>query len=412
MQDKEAAIPETEGITRRQRLTLLIVAVAGHGLKHVFNSAFFILLPEIKMGLGLSNTQVGALSTFRGIAGGLANVPAGFVGDRYGARRAEILGLSIILVSVFAFALGMATTFWMAVVASSLFSIAITFWHPAAISSLSREFASRRGFAIALHGTGGSVGETLGPLLVGAFIGLIGWRVVLQMGIIPGLVFGLAIWVLLRTVPTGRSSESSMAEYLSSVVSLLRNRRLVLVLLFASGYVGGQSTVLSFLPIYLDENLRASSVTIGAYLSLAQVGGIVSQPLMGYTSDRLGRKLILAPSLAMLGLCFIGLMIAPAGWVFGLVVLVMGAFLFPLIAILLAAAMDLVESGAQAATVSLVFGSAIVVSAFAPALGGVLADSLGTEAAFIFGAGLVLATSLLSAITRWQPRAAASANPG
>jgi predicted MFS family arabinose efflux permease len=378
----------------------------------VFNSAFFILLPEIKLGLGLSNTQIGVLSTFRGIAGGLANVPAGFMGDRFGARRAEILGLSIALVSVFAFALGMATTFWMAVVAASLFSIAITFWHPSAISSLSREFASRRGFAIALHGTGGSVGETLGPLLVGALIGLIGWRGVLQMGLIPGLLFGLAIWALLRTVPNGKSSESSVAEYLGSVVGLLRNRRLLLVLLFAAGFVGGQSTVLTFLPIYLDENLRASSVTIGVYLALAQVGGIVSQPLMGYASDRLGRKLILAPSLAMLGLSFIGLIIAPAGWVFGLVVLGMGAFLFPLMSILLASAMDLVATGAQATTVSLVFGSAIVVSAFAPALAGVLADSIGTEAAFIFGAGLVLATSLLSAVTRWQPQAAAPSSPG
>ena len=94
LENREAAIPQAEGITGRQRLTLLIVTVAGHGLKHVFNSAFFILLPEIKMGLGLSNTQVGALSTFRGIAGGLANVPAGFMGDRFGARRAEILGFS------------------------------------------------------------------------------------------------------------------------------------------------------------------------------------------------------------------------------------------------------------------------------------------------------------------------------
>ena len=194
-------------------------------------------------------------------------------------------------------------------------------------------------------------------------------------------------------------------EYLSSVSALLRNGKLLLVLIFAAGFVGGQSTILTFLPIYLDEDLGASSVTIGLYLSLAQVGGIVSQPLIGFASDRFGRKLILAPSLAMLGLTFIGLGIAPSGWMFGMVVLAMGAFLFPLMSILLASAMDLVEVGAQAITVSLVFGSAVVVSAFAPALAGVLADSVGTEAAFMFGAGLVLSTSLLSVVTRWQPRA-------
>jgi FSR family fosmidomycin resistance protein-like MFS transporter len=402
MQDKEIVIQKIEGITKRQRLTLLIVAVAGHGLKHMFNAAFFILLPEIKAGLGLSNTQVGTLSTFRGIAGGLANIPAGFTGDRFGARRAEILGGSIILVSVFAFALGLATNFWMVVIAASLFSVAITFWHPAAISSLSREFATRRGFAIALHGTGGSVGETLGPILVGALIGVIGWRLVLQGSLVPGLLFGLMIWTFLRTIPAGKSSGSSISGYLGSVAALLRNGRLLLLLIFAAGFVGGQSTVLTFLPIYLDENLGASSVTIGLYLSLAQVGGIVSQPLLGLASDRLGRKFILSPSLAILGLSFIGLSIAPSGWMFGLVVLVMGGFLFPLMSIILAAAMDLVALGAQATTVSLVFGAAVAVSAFAPALAGVLADSIGTEAAFMFGAGLVLSTSLLSAVTRWH----------
>jgi len=404
-QDRESASPEVEGVTNGQRLTLLIVAVAGHGLKHIFNAAFFILLPEIKAGLGLSNTQIGTLSTFRGIAGGLANVPAGFAGDRFAKWRAEILGGSIIVVSIFAVMLGLATNFWMAVVAASLFSVAISFWHPVAIASLSREFASRRGFAISLHGTGGSVGETLGPLLVGSLLGILSWRLVLQGSVIPGLVFGIAIWAFLRAIPTGKSSGASMAEYLGSVSALLRNGKLILVLIFAAGFAGGQSTILTFLPIYLDEDLGASSVTIGLYLSLAQVGGIVSQPLIGFASDRLGRKPILTPSLAMLGLSFIGLSIAPSGWMFGVVVLVMGAFLFPLMSILLASAMDLVEVGAQATTVSLVFGAAVVVSAFAPALAGVLADSAGTEAAFMFGAVLVLSVSLLSVVTRWQPRA-------
>ena len=196
-----------------------------------------------------------------------------------------------------------------------------------------------------------------------------------------------------------------MMGYLGSVSALLRNGKLLLVLIFAAGFAGGQSTILTFLPIYLDEDLGASSVTIGLYLSLAQVGGIVSQPLIGFASDRLGRKLILAPSLAMLGLSFVGLSIVPSGWLFGLVVLAMGAFLFPLMSILLASAMDLVEVGAQATTVSLVFGSAVVVSAFAPAIAGMLADSADTEAAFLFGAGLVLSASLLSAVTRWKPKA-------
>ena len=181
---------------------------------------------------------------------------------------------------------------------------------------------------------------------------------------------------------------------------------MLLVLVFAAGFTGGQSTILTFLPVYLDEQLGATSITIGLYLSMAQVGGIVSQPLMGYASDRLGRKAILSPSLTALGLSFIGLAVMPAGWILALNILFMGAFLFPLMAILLASAMDLVDPGAQATTVSLVFGASIVVSALAPSLAGLISDALGIEWAFLFGATITLAASLLSFITNWtiQPK--------
>jgi MFS family permease len=394
---------ESVVITSRQRFTLLAIAVAGHAFKHMLNAAFFVLLPQIKVGLGLSNIQVGTMSTIRGVVGGLANIPAGFAGDRWSSRRAEILGLSIVLVSLFALMLGRADSFWMAVVASSLFSAAITFWHPSAIPSIAREFASRRGFAIALHGTGGSIGETLGPVIAGTLAGFLGWRLVFQGSLIPGLLFGSAIWLVLRSIPANGRSDSGLNGYLGSVSALLRNGRLLLVLAFAAGFTGGTSTVLTFLPIYLDEELGASSAMVGVYLALAQVGGIVSQPLMGYASDRLGRKAVLSPSGAILGVTFMGLGVVPAGWLFGITVAVMGAFLFPLMSLFLASAMDLVETGTQATTVSLVFGSAIVVSAFAPAIAGILADSFRIEAVFYFSSGIALATSFLSAITLWHP---------
>ena len=155
-------------------------------------------------------------------------------------------------------------------------------------------------------------------------------------------------------------------------------------MIFAGGFVGGQSTVLTFLPIYLDEQMNATTVTIGMYLALAQVGGIASQPIMGFASDKFGRKLILTPSLGLLGLCFVAIGMVQSGLVLGLIVLMMGAFLFPLMAILLAAALDLVGGETQATTVSLVFGSATVVSSFA--------------------AALVLFTATLAGLTNWQSK--------
>ncbi len=402
METTSTPIPAA-AITPRQRLTLLLVTVAGHALKHLFNSAFFVLLPEIKAGLALSNVQVGTLSTFRNIAGGMANLPAGFVGDRFSRQRATVLSLSIIGIGAFYLLLGLATSYWAAVVAAALMIVSLSFWHPTAISSLSRQYASRRGFAIALHGTGGSVGEALGPVVAGGLLGFLAWRTVMQGSAMPAFVVGVGIWLVLRTVPAEAQGIMSVRDYLRSIAQLLKKRRLLLILLFAGGFGGGQSVVMTFLPIYLREDLGVSSAALGVYLALAQIAGIGSQPIMGHLSDRFGRKAVLVPSLTVLGLSILSLYLLPEGWPFAVAILIMGAFLFSLMSILLASASDLVAGNVQATSVSLVFGSAVVVSALAPYVGGLLADSFQVKATFLWAAGIVLTTAFLASVTRWQP---------
>jgi MFS family permease len=397
---KDVAYPHT--LTPRQRMILLVVAVGGHGVKHLFNAAFFVLIPEIKVTLGLTNIQVGTLSTVRNIAGGLSNLPAGFVADRFSHARAYTLAAAVIFTGVCAMGLGLVTSYTAAMIASALMVIAITFWHPAAIASLAQHFADRRGFAIGLHGTGGSIGEALGPIIVGSLLVITVWQVILQVSVVPALLIGAIIWLLLNRIPTTKATAYGVGTYLKSMGRLLRNRRLLMVFLFSGGFGGGQSVVLTFLPIYLREDLGFSSVSLGLYLSLVQVAGIGSQPVLGHLSDRLGRKAVLAPGLAILGLSFVGLSLAPAGWPFILVVLVTGVFLFPLMAILLAAASDLVERDVQATTVSMVFGSAVVVSGLSPAVAGLLADAYGVPATFLWAAAILLVTAIIAATGRWQ----------
>ncbi|MCZ6614921.1 MAG: MFS transporter, partial [Chloroflexi bacterium] len=143
------------------------VLTLGHGVKHMFNAGFFIVLPELKSALGLSNSAVGTLSTFRGMGNGLGNFPAGYLADRYSDHWRAILGVSILAVGVFHFLLGSVSAFWLLVLMAALSSVAISFWHPPAITALSQKFAHRRGFALSVHGTGGSVGEALGPITAG-----------------------------------------------------------------------------------------------------------------------------------------------------------------------------------------------------------------------------------------------------
>jgi MFS family permease len=386
----------------RQRWLLLSTTVVGHAIKHFFAAGLFLIIPELKASLDLSNAQIGVLSTARNLAGGVANIPAGFVADRWPARRAEVLGLSLLGIGVFAFLLGGSTNYLVAITSAALLAAAISFWHPAAIGAISHLFLRRRGLAIALHGTGGSVGEALGPLVTGLLLGAFAWTVLLQASLIPAALCGIGVWLVLRTVPASGSSSFELRPYLAGVGRLLTNRRLLLVLLFAGGFAGGQSVVQTFLPVYLRETLGVAPATVGFYLALAQVVGIGSQPLMGWLSDRWGRKAVLVPALLVLGAAYGALAVVPAGGAFLAVIAVMGAFMYSLMAIFLAAAIDLVEGGVQATTVALVFGIATAVAGVAPGIAGVIADLAGPITTFLFAGGLVLFVGVVAAFTRWR----------
>ncbi|MCS6800737.1 MAG: MFS transporter [Chloroflexota bacterium] len=385
-----------------RRWLVLSTTVLGHAIKHFFAAGLFVIIPELKAGLDLSNAQVGALSTARNLAGGLANLPAGFIADRWPERRAETLGVSLAAIGVFAFLLGRSDTYLAAVANAAFLAAAISFWHPAAIGAISSLFARQRGLAIALHGTGGSIGEALGPLITGLLLAAFSWAVLLQASLLPAALFGLLIWLLLRTAPGTAVSPFGLRRYLAGVGQLVADRRLMLVLLFAGGFAGGQSVVQTFLPVYLRESVGVSPATIGVYLALAQVVGIGSQPLMGWFSDRWGRKVVLVPALMVLGAAYSALAVVSPGVSFLLVIALMGAFMYSLMAIFLASAIDLVQGSVQATTVALVFGIATAVAGIAPGIAGVLADLAGPIAPFLFAGGLVLAVGIVAAVTQWR----------
>ena len=166
---------------RRGRNQLAATVVVGHAVKHIYNSALqSILFPEIKIGLGLSGTQLGTLAFSRQATSWVTTVFAGFLGDRFADRASLMLGISLLMTGVSYYLLGIADN----VVSENLIFIAVlaimlligvgpSLYHPPAIGALSRRFPDRRGFAISLHGTGGSVGEVAGPLLAGVV--LLGW---------------------------------------------------------------------------------------------------------------------------------------------------------------------------------------------------------------------------------------------
>jgi FSR family fosmidomycin resistance protein-like MFS transporter len=390
--------------TERSRFAATIVI--GHAVKHTIASGLSsVLIPEIKLALGLSATQVGSLGTVQQFTGWAATMGSGYLGDRFTNRTNVMLALSLAFTSLALLILGFADGYLVLLLGMLFMGFGPSMFHPPAIGALSRRFADRRSFAISLHGTGGSIGEMLGPLLAAGLLAFMLWRGVLVTEFALGAVTALLLWRLLRErqVAQGEQTHAAFGDYLRSFGALLRHRILLLIFLVTALRGVGQATNTIFLPIYLREDLDYSAGLVGLYIALSQFAGIGSQPLMGYLADRVGHKAVILPSLVLFAVLLALIPLANGKIELAVIILTLGLFVFSMQSILTSAAVEQAGEGLHSTITSLVYASTFVGS-LSPTIAGVLADSYGLASTFYFSCALVGAAAVVMALTRLPRR--------
>ena len=397
-QPLEAQHVDSELVRGRNKVAGTIVVA--HSVKHIYNSGqSSLIMPEIKIGLGLNRAQFGSLATASAIAWWSSTMIAGYLGDRFSNRAGLMLTISLSLMGGSLFLAGFAPSYAVMLVVMFFAGIGPSMFHPPAIGELSRRFPDRRGFAVSLHGMAANVGEVLGPPIVAAFLTFMFWRDLLKASLVPALMAALAVWLLMpsrKSKPDAATDVTSMRGYFLSLFRLLQNRILLLLIVSTALRSIGEGGVGGFLSLYLREDLGYSVTTVAIYLSVAQIAGIVSQPAMGYLSDRVGRKPVLVAGTTLVMLSAFALSVARPGVQLFLAVLVRGAFSFSLHHIFVAAALDAARGVAQSTVVSLIYGAGFL-GTFSPYIAGLISDRYGIHSAFVYaGVVLVLPTVLLA----------------
>ena len=409
---------------RRGRNRLAITVVLGHAIKHMYNSGLqSVLLAVMKDDLGLTATQFGLLSTSGRVTSGATTMVAGYLGDRFANRSGVMLMISLSMMGISYFLLGSAPNYWLMFAAMLLVGIGPSLYHSPAIAALSRKFPDKRSFAISWHGTGGSIGEFFGPIITGGLVSGVyfvafEWNEVLKISVGPALIFGLLIYLMMRGIPTASTETESLRDYFTSLFKLLRRRGMQALVATTALRSMGQGAMMAFLPVYLLEDQEISPIVIGLFLSSIQFVGILAQPAMGWLADKFGHKKVLVPGTAALGLLMIALKFAPTddplmidivllnitlpGIQFGIIALAMGAFLYALHAIYIAAAMDVSQGEAQSTVVSLIYGASFL-GAFSPFLAGVIVDAGTISDAFVYGGVMVFLAGVVLALIRLTP---------
>ena len=405
-------ISEEQKIGRNR---LAFAVTLGHTVKHIFMSSLPLLLSMLKVDprFSINATQYGVIAAADKGAAGATTMIAGYLGERFAHRSSELLFFSLFLMGIAYFFLGNASSFLWIVLIMLLAGIGPALYHPPAIASLSRKFPDRRGFAISLHGTGGAIGGVLGPVFIGILtiesfdsniisIGTLfnlSWDQILKISVIPAVFFAILVYSLMKNVPVVQTKTESLRDYFGDLGGLLRDRQMV-GLIFVTGLRSfSQSSIMYFLPLYLisdplDGGLGKNMLTAGMFLSGAQVVGVFTQPILGWASDKYSRKQVLLPAMVILSVCFFTLTFASDGYQLILNIIIMGAFIYSLHAIFIAAAMDVAKGQAQSTVVSLIYGASFL-GAISPIFAGMIVDEFGLKYAFTYCGVISLISTII-----------------
>jgi MFS transporter, ACS family, glucarate transporter len=377
-------------------------------------------VPSIQKEMGISLVTMGwILASFRwGYA--LFQIPGGWLGDRFGPRRA-LTGI-VIWWSAFT---SLTAASWNAqsmAVFRFLFGVGEAGAFPIATRSLSRwMLPTERGYAQGITHAGSRLGAAFTPPIVVFLIAAYGWRApFLVFGVLGVLWAALWYWYYRDTPEEHRSVNPAELELIHSGIGEPRKRtstgvpwaqifgaRMVWVLsamYFCYGYC--LAVYLDWFPKYLNAHRGFNLKEMGFYASLPLLAGVVGDFLGGWISDRWAHRSGDLKNARRVVAC-LGFMLAAAAIVpaaitedaYTSVIFNCIAFFGLEITVGVSWAIPLDIGGDFAGSVSAVMNTAgNIGGAISPILLAYLVESFGWDLPFLVAAGLCL----LGAILFWR----------
>jgi FSR family fosmidomycin resistance protein-like MFS transporter len=219
----------------RRDLKVLSLVCGGHFVSHFYMMVLPPLFPLIHQDLGLSYVDLGFLLTARYVATGVAQIPIGFMVDRFGAKIMLMLGLMVMVLGYGLFAF--ASNFWMLLLFVVLGGAGDSVFHPSDYSILNASVSKERmGRAYSVHTFSGHIGFAVGPAVILPIAVATDWRTAMLVAAVFGFVVMallLSQWRVLREehgAPAKKKKDAAAPE--QSGMSVLLSRPVLLLFSF------------------------------------------------------------------------------------------------------------------------------------------------------------------------------------
>ena len=389
---------------RQNRNFLLGSLSFGHGISHLYDQGFPVFMPAIKAAMGLSNFEVAFMLGIRQGGFGAVNLIGGAIVDQMKASWGPILTGCMIWAALGFLVLAASPNLAVLTIAVIIVSIPGALWHLPSTAALSRRFPDRRGFAISMHGFGSNIGNVLAPLLAGGLLTIMAWRPILLIYAAPAALMAVFVWFSLKDLGIEDGDDQTNLKSKGRVLSGYREGLamfkipVVATLVLAAAVRGvANNALFQWAPFYLreaeDGGLAMGYFSVGVHLSLLTGMGIVSAPILGYLSDRYGRKQVLVPGLIIAAILTMFVVSAGDSILLAVLLAGIGLFSFALQQIILAALLDVVDKGTEATASGLIFGINGLLGFGSPFLAAFIINQLGGYGSIFYYVGALTVVS-------------------
>ena len=383
--------------------------LCGTGLFAIFSSTMSKnpALPLFARDLGATEQYIGLIAAASSVVGVATSIPAGALSDLYGRRRVILSATFVFASAPFLYLL--VSSPWQLAAVRIYHGFATAIFGPVAMALVADLFVTGRGESMGWYYSATLIGRALAPFVGGTILASVAGSADTGSGYWLGLtsyqwvyivcgVAGLAAMLAATQLPVdnrtrgGATLGESWSKLRAGLSDVVRSRPILVTSVAESLQYFSYGAMEAFLPLYavFFVKPRLTTTEVGTIFFAQILTTALSKPLMGRTSDRVGRRPMIA-----LGLILSGVSMA--------LFVTTGSFLLLLaIGMLYGLGLSVVTSATSAYVAELAkagqYGSALGVlstimdvgQSTGPVVTGLMVATVGFRPAFFFVAALLL----------------------
>jgi len=414
--------PVRESATRRTiknlRWWILGWALIAGIVNYMDRSAISVAAPYLIDELGLTRTDIGLLGTVFSWTYAFAQLPAGWLVDKLGARRMYFLAIAGWSIATGLMAIG--STLWHFVTFRFLLGVTEAPNGPAS-ARLTADWFPRheRGQATAIWDSGSKWGPAIAPPILTGIMITFGWQAIFVFLAALGLVLAVAFYIFYRRpelhpsisqeeLDLIRSQEQAQDTGTAQVswLSLFKHRQIWGMMAGFFCVIWIWNIFIVFLPLYLQEERGASIAGSGWLAAIPYLGaailGITGGWVMTKYTKRSGldaltaKRHVMSVAAIVAGVLICLIPLVGELWLAMIVMTVALGFVATMQAAAWAMPGDVVHSKQVASVGAIQNFGGYFGGAFAPLLTGIIADATGSYApSFIIG-GIIAALAAVA----------------